>query len=213
MSISVKTFRIFDKASEEELNQFIENKVVRHWSTNYTGLSAAPPSDGTTAQTPQGVWEVFIAFEPREERAPRTAPNDAPRGQYDRRDGRNDGRQDTRQPRSATSAQPRQREVREPRPERAPEHVVTLPESEMPLFEAVRKWRNARSREENVKPFTLFNNKQLEELVKAKPQTRDALRPLIPDMRNESFEKYGNELIGFMGGAMSESSTEQHAAE
>ena len=76
------------------------------------------------------------------------------------------------------------------------EHVPDLAPEQMGLYENIRKWRNQQAREEKVKPYILFNNKQLEDIVKAKPADVDALKALASDMSPEHLEKYGNELLG-----------------
>jgi superfamily II DNA helicase RecQ len=76
------------------------------------------------------------------------------------------------------------------------EHIPDLSAELMPLYEDIRKWRNQRAREEKVKPYLFFNNKQLEDLVKAKPDDLSALKAIVADMSPEHFEKYGNELLG-----------------
>jgi superfamily II DNA helicase RecQ len=78
------------------------------------------------------------------------------------------------------------------------EHVPDLSSEQMPLYEAIRKWRNTRAREENIKPYILFNNKQLEDLVKAKPNDPDALKTIVADMSPEHFEKYSGEIVGMI---------------
>jgi superfamily II DNA helicase RecQ len=86
----------------------------------------------------------------------------------------------------------RPKEKKEPKME----HTPDLPAELLPLYDDIRKWRNQRAREEKVKPYVLFNNKQLEDLVKNKPSDLDTLKPYVADMSSEYFEKYGNELLG-----------------
>ena len=86
------------------------------------------------------------------------------------------------------------------KPERI-EHVPELPAEDLPLYENIRKWRNTVAREEKIKPYILFNNKQLEDLVKAKPKDADALKAITSDLSPEHFEKYGNELLGLVSAA------------
>jgi superfamily II DNA helicase RecQ len=76
------------------------------------------------------------------------------------------------------------------------EHVPDLPAELLPLYDDIRKWRNQRAREEKEKPYLFFNNKQLEDLVKEKPASLEALKAIVTDMSAEHFEKYGNELLG-----------------
>ena len=83
------------------------------------------------------------------------------------------------------------------KPERM-EHVPELPAEDLPLYENIRKWRNTVAREEKIKPYILFNNKQLEDLVKSKPKDSDALKAIASDISPEHFEKYGNELLGLV---------------
>jgi len=166
MALRVKTFRLNDDASEQALNDFLQNKMVRHWSAEYSGDPAL------------GHWNVLIAYELQE-----------------RRNNNNDSR------REARSSDRHQVEERPKKERKEPEHVVNLSPEEMPLFEAIRKWRNVRAKEAKVKPFTLFNNKQLESLVKEKPATSEALRALIPNMADDVFDRYHNEILGFIAGS------------
>jgi superfamily II DNA helicase RecQ len=78
------------------------------------------------------------------------------------------------------------------------EHIPDLSTEQMPLYEAIRKWRNTRAREENIKPYVLFNNKQLEDIVKAKPGDSDSLKSIVADMSPEHFEKYSGEIVGML---------------
>lgn len=168
MSVRVKSFRISNEADEQEMNRFLENKSVRHWSANYAG----DPS--------LGFWNVFIAYEPARDLSERS----------------------NNQKKQGDKRAPREEQPKKEKPQRI-EQVVDVPEGDMPLYEAVRKWRNARAREANIKPFNLFNNKQLENLVRSKPTSSDELRVLLSDMDQEMFDKYQNELLGFIQGATS----------
>lgn len=193
MDVQIKTFRLSNDTDEKALNNFLHNKVIRHWSTTFvpgTGGMVGALTNAITGNESQvlseaGTWNVFVAYE---ERMSEAVNNNRA------------SRNNNNKPQS-------QRPQREPAPKRekapSPDYIPNVEEKDVPLFEAVRKWRNARAREENIKPFTLFNNKQLEELVKAKPLGADALRPLVPEMAPELFEKYSNELLGFLSAAAS----------
>jgi superfamily II DNA helicase RecQ len=206
MDVQIKTFRISQESDEKALNDFLHNKVIRHWSTTFVpgtsgmvgALTSAITGNESGAVSDAGTWNVFVAFEER-----------MSDGHTNQRSMGNNRKQ------SMTNADDRSgkrnSQQREPQPKKekapSPDYVPNVAEADMPLFEAVRKWRNARAREENIKPFTLFNNKQLEELLQAKATTADALRPLVPDMSQELFDKYSNELLGFLSAAASVGST------
>lgn len=178
MALTVKSFHITDAAGEESVNQFLQGKRVFHWSASHSGDPAT------------GAWNLLVGFE--EERARPIMQRDHDRDRSNIRD-RND--RDRNHDRERPAMPPR--EKREPRME----HVPDLPAEMLPLYENLRKWRNGRAREENVKPYLFFNNKQLEDLVKAKPTEIDALKTLTPEMSPEHFEKYGNELLGVLSAA------------
>lgn len=196
MSVRIKTFRIENESAEAALNEYLQNKIVRHWATSYTESS--------------GVWNILVAAEEREnnreggnERGTRVSTR-TPRESGSLRESGNareggSSRNSDNSGRALRESQGR----REPNPARqkAEPHTIDLPDSDMPLYEAMRVWRNSRAREERIKPFTLFNNKQLEEVVKAKPKTDEALRGIIIDMSDEHYQKHKGELLGFIEGA------------
>ncbi|MEP7235007.1 MAG: HRDC domain-containing protein [Ignavibacteriota bacterium] len=128
-----------------------------------------------------GEWNLLIAYDD-EQRRPERDHRDAPRDR------------DRREPRQMA---PR---TEQRKPERI-EHVPELPAEDLPLYENIRKWRNNAAREEKIKPYILFNNKQLEDIVKNKPADGDALKAIATDISPEHFEKYGNELLGLLSGA------------
>jgi superfamily II DNA helicase RecQ len=128
-----------------------------------------------SAYSGDGAWNMLIAYE---EDTRRHEP------------GARDRDRDRREPRSMGRPEPR-------KPERM-EHAPELPAEDLPLYENIRKWRNTVAREEKIKPYILFNNKQLEDLVKTKPKDAESLKAITSDITPEHFEKYGNELLGLV---------------
>jgi superfamily II DNA helicase RecQ len=192
MAVRVKSFRITSETDETEMNRFLEGKMIRQWSADHA----------------ENGWHVLIAYDNAREERPQERANDRnkktdrndrtnDRGERNQRNG-ND-RNDRSSERGNGAAHMEARPPKEKR-EREPQ-VIDVPESDMPLYEAVRKWRNARAREADVKPFQLFNNKQLESLVKAKPASGDELRAILTDMEPATFDRYQHELLGFIQGA------------
>ena len=199
MDLKIKTFHIHSAEDERALNEFLAGKFIRHWATSFTpsgtgaithAISGSGPSNGNS-----GVWNVLVAYEERQNNEPRLNRNDrnepahpfAPRKlpeRYNKRDAQ------------AQAPKPKEKPVHE-------DYKPNIAESDVPLFEALRKWRNERAREERVKPFTLFNNRQLEEIVTKKPSTPDALHAIASDMDPVLREKYQNELLGFIEAANS----------
>jgi superfamily II DNA helicase RecQ len=201
MDLQIKTFRIHSAEDERALNAFLAGKIVRHWATSFShpaaagitgaiheALSSVAGEEGSALPS-RGAWDVFIAYEIRmsearpSQRQEREAPALQRRGQ------------DTR-----PNARPLERNPERPAREKLPreEYQPQIPEKDLPLYEAVRKWRNARAKDERVKPFELFNNRTLEELVKSKPSNATDLKALVPEMEPRLWERYNNELLGFM---------------
>lgn len=63
-----------------------------------------------------------------------------------------------------------------------------------PVYQALKKYRLDQSRKENVKPYFLFNNLQLEALVKSTPKSREELLK-INGFGTVKCDKYGEEII------------------
>ncbi len=209
MAVRVKSFRVTNEAEENEVNQFLENKVVRHWGTQFSGDPI------------NGIWHLFVAFEERHEqperRTPRAGEGKNDRGDRGDRNDRDDRRdrndrgdrndrndRNDRGPRDAKNDRGPKRDGPREKPPR-PDHVVDVSQEDMPLYEAIRKWRNGIAKDKDLKPFSLFNNRQLQAIVKEKPQSDEALKPLLPEIAPELFEKYHNELLGLLSGAASNS--------
>ncbi|MCD2345855.1 NERD domain-containing protein [Clostridium guangxiense] len=68
------------------------------------------------------------------------------------------------------------------------------PMEKTPLYKELRKYRLDKSREENVKPYFLYSNLQLEALVKAKPKNVEELRK-INGFGNVKCERYGRDIV------------------
>ena len=212
MDLQIKTFRIQSESDERALNEFLVGKYVRHWATDYTPAGggaidaithALSGSAATSDVSTGGIWNVLIAYETRQKgdgghRSERESSHPfAPRKLPERYEKKNQ------------SAAPAKAKEKAP----AEEYKPNISADDMPLFEAIRKWRNARAREERVKPFALFNNRQLEEIVNQKPSTAEALKAIGTDMSAELWEKYTNELLGFIEAAKSVGSTVSAEAE
>ncbi len=190
----IKIFQIQNESDEAALNAFLVGKAVRHWEVNFTPSSSLPSADGTPLVL--GVWNVFVAYNERDhERESESHNHD-----QQNRSGRTAPPLSKKYPgsREHTSASAEKRsEARKPIETYKPD-VAT---QDFPLFESIRTWRNSRAREERVKPFSFFNNRQLEEIVTAKPADASSLKGLAIDMEPQLWEKYHKELLGFIDAA------------
>lgn len=65
------------------------------------------------------------------------------------------------------------------------------------LYEMLRKYRINKSGEENNKPYFIFNNRELDELVKRKPVSKEELF-LISGFGNFKTKKYGDDIINII---------------
>ncbi len=72
--------------------------------------------------------------------------------------------------------------------------MKVLTESDMGLFNILREWRSEKSKNEGVPPYILFNNNQLAQIVKTRPQTKADLTK-IEGIGNAKVEKYGQEIL------------------
>lgn len=66
-----------------------------------------------------------------------------------------------------------------------------------PMYQALKKYRLEQSRKENVKPYFLFNNLQLEALVKSAPKNREELLK-INGFGTVKCDKYGEDIINIL---------------
>ncbi len=203
--LQIKTFQIQNDTDEQAVNEFLTGKNVRHWSASFAPANSLPSADGSPIVL--GVWNVFVAYENRPPAESRPAQGMDHGRQYaaggqprkfsersssDRSSSdRSSGNQPSINPRQSAPAPKAEKVVAE-------DYKPQIADADFPLFDAVRKWRNTRAREARVKPYSFFNNRQLEELVTAKPENTDALHSIVTDMEPALWEKYQNELLAFV---------------
>lgn len=63
-----------------------------------------------------------------------------------------------------------------------------------PVFEALRKWRSQKARDENVPPYVIAHNAELEEIARLVPKTLEELEN-IKGFGKAKREKYGQEIL------------------
>jgi superfamily II DNA helicase RecQ len=73
------------------------------------------------------------------------------------------------------------------------------PAPSIDLYDSLKKYRLDTSRKEGIKPYFVFNNKQLDELVEVKPKTTNELLG-ISGFGEKTVEKYGQDIIGIIVG-------------
>lgn len=69
------------------------------------------------------------------------------------------------------------------------------------LYELLKKYRLDTSRAEGVKPYFIFNNAELEELIQTKPKTKEELIK-VKGFGPVKVKKYGEEILGILKGEM-----------
>lgn len=67
-----------------------------------------------------------------------------------------------------------------------------------PIYEKLKEYRYKISKEESIKPFVVFNNRQLEALIEAAPKTLEDIRA-IPGFGDVRCQKYGNDILEILG--------------
>ncbi|MDP8223633.1 MAG: HRDC domain-containing protein [Candidatus Lernaella stagnicola] len=69
-----------------------------------------------------------------------------------------------------------------------------LSPAEMEVFESLRRWRLDRAREMDVKPYHICSNRELEEIIRHRPQHTDQLA-VIRGMSSAKIEAHGAALL------------------
>ncbi|HEY8889666.1 MAG TPA: NERD domain-containing protein [Clostridium sp.] len=78
-----------------------------------------------------------------------------------------------------------------------PEKIITIVKpinDDSKTYELLKKYRLNTSREEGIKPYLIFNNEELDALIKSKPKTKDDLQQ-VKGFGPKKIEKYGNEIL------------------
>lgn len=75
-----------------------------------------------------------------------------------------------------------------------------LSEVDWPLFNALRGWRGDRAKKEGIPPYVICNNRQLAELVKARPTTLAGLGE-VEGIGEAKLKKYGKEILALLAGS------------
>ncbi|PZN72044.1 MAG: HRDC domain protein [Candidatus Methylumidiphilus alinenensis] len=86
-----------------------------------------------------------------------------------------------------------------------------LTPDEWPLFNSLRDWRSGRSKDEGVPPYVICNNRQLAEIVKARPQSLAALR-IIDGFGDAKIKKYGRAMLAVLGVPVAQTDVYQPSA-
>jgi DNA helicase-2/ATP-dependent DNA helicase PcrA len=69
------------------------------------------------------------------------------------------------------------------------------PAERSPLSDALRAWRTARAREDQVAPFIVFHDSTIEAIAERQPRSMAELRR-VPGIGPTKLERYGEEIIG-----------------
>lgn len=79
-------------------------------------------------------------------------------------------------------------------------HVENCPEGNREkIVKRLKAFRLEQSRKEKIKPYYIFNDAQMEDIIEKNPQTKEELLQ-ISGFGNVKVEKYGEEIIGILKG-------------
>jgi len=73
----------------------------------------------------------------------------------------------------------------------------SAPVEETNLFKALKAYRLMKSREENIKPYFIYNDNQLRDLISKMPQTKEELQS-VAGFGPVKVEKYGGEILSIV---------------
>lgn len=79
----------------------------------------------------------------------------------------------------------------------ATETSMDKPMEDTALFEELRAYRLEVSRKEGVKPYFVYNNEQLKELISRKPRSKEELQ-LVKGFGKVKVEKYGDDILAIL---------------
>lgn len=70
-------------------------------------------------------------------------------------------------------------------------------QEDTPIYKALRQYRYEKGREEKVKPYFVYNNAQMEELINRMPRSLDEIKQ-ISGFGDIKCQKYGVEILGII---------------
>ncbi len=82
--------------------------------------------------------------------------------------------------------------------DRVPENEDPLTDAENALMNALKKWRAEEAKKNGVPAFCIFSNKVLENLVRVKPETENALVRDVSGIGPQKAEKFGPEILALI---------------
>jgi superfamily II DNA helicase RecQ len=68
---------------------------------------------------------------------------------------------------------------------------------DLPVYKALKEYRYKKSRDEGIKPYFIFNNAQMEELIRERPRTKSELTN-IAGFGEVKAEKYGQDILSIL---------------
>ena len=92
------------------------------------------------------------------------------------------------------------------------EALAILDETDVPLYQYLRDWRNERAKADTVPPYVICNNKQLALMVKHKPQSLAQLLK-IEGIGPERIKRYGQVLLDQLSKPIPTRKTQQENGE
>ena len=85
-------------------------------------------------------------------------------------------------------------------PRARPEPASELSESDRALYEALRRWRNDRARRDGRPAYILFNNRQLADIARLRPNSVVALQE-VPGVGEGKARSYGEDVLALLAAA------------
>jgi ATP-dependent DNA helicase RecQ len=86
-----------------------------------------------------------------------------------------------------------------------------IAESEMPLFNSLRTWRNERAKKEGLAAYIICHNRQLADIIKLRPQSLAQLSK-VDGFGEAKLKKYGRDILEYFKTAPPEEETPETAS-
>ena len=75
---------------------------------------------------------------------------------------------------------------------------VAVPVGETHIFKEFKLYRLSKSREENIKPYFIYNDNQLKDLISKMPRNKEDLQT-VAGFGEAKVNKYGNDILSIVG--------------